>query len=76
MDKKSGRGMRDYSNRLKRMLDNMTPWDRDSRMNALRHKYGKHVSGDERVFVLLGAGEAPDHPLYKDAKVVKEAKKG
>jgi hypothetical protein len=74
MDKKSGRSMQDYSKKLTRMIDDMTPWNREAKFNALRRKYGGDPDGDERVFVMLGAGEDPNDPLYKDAKIVKNKK--
>lgn len=77
MDRKSGQSMERYSKRLERMFDDMTPWDKNSKFNAMRDRFSK-IRGDEedtQVVVMLGAGDNPDDPLYQGAVAGKPDKR-
>jgi hypothetical protein len=71
MDKKGVKSMKDYSKGVDKVLNDMVPWkDRKEASRRLGAHGGKVKPGE--VVVVLGGGESANHPLFKNAKVIRE----
>jgi hypothetical protein len=68
MDKKSGESMGKYAKQLERSFDAMVPWTEKSR--AKSRQFRNVEPG--KVTVILDAGDNPDNPLFKDARIARE----
>ena len=66
MTKEGAQSTKRYSDNLKRVIENLTPW-RKSDLRARLQKKGKRG----QVVVMLDAGESANHPLYKDAQIMR-----
>ncbi len=68
MDEKSGRWLSNYMRDLRRMLFEMTPWEKQN--GSIRSAYrGKVKSGT--IAVVLDDPRLKEDPMFKGAKVVK-----
>ena len=66
MSKEGVQATKRYSDNVKKVIENLTPW----RKSDLRNKFKKKGKRGQ-VVVMLDAGETADHPLYKDATIVR-----
>lgn len=66
MSKEGGRSTKRYADNVKSIIESLTPW----RKSALRRDMKKKGSKGQ-VMVMLDQGESANHPLYKDAKIMK-----
>lgn len=70
MDKKSGESLKQYQKSLQKQFDSLLPWK--GRNRGLRSSMRGKITPGEAV-VVLGAGDTRNHPLYRDAKTIKES---
>lgn len=69
MDKKSGRAMEKYYNKVSNNLGNIAPWMTHSKRALIGAKErGKLKSG--QLMVKFDANDDPNSPLYKNAKTL------
>ncbi len=68
MDEKGARALADYAKSVQKMLNGLTPWEKDKGLPTLGLR-GKVKSGE--IVVIPDGTVGPNDPLFKDAKVMK-----
>jgi len=65
--KQGAQSLRNYSQKIERALESMTPWASGSRFSALRRKYAGKMPEGSQVLVEFDAHDNPDGRLFAKA---------